>query len=145
MSELAIVTFSVLYKVLKCGVEFKKQHYIKKALPLCPAPLPCLSAAVGWMSLVRCCRNSPTLLSLCCENQTPPLLGSPEGHPLRLAYKHPSFLSISWSVLLHLSNLLWSLGHLHTRIFNQLSGRGWPRWSCSNTPPPRCLHEEQGQ
>lgn len=47
MSELAIITFSFLYKVLKCGVEFKKQHYIKKALPLCPALLLFLSAAVG--------------------------------------------------------------------------------------------------
>lgn len=42
MSELAIITFSFLYKVLKCGVEFKK-HYIKKALPLCPALLLFLS------------------------------------------------------------------------------------------------------
>lgn len=39
MSELAMITFSFLYKVLKCGVEFKKRHYIKKALPLCPALL----------------------------------------------------------------------------------------------------------
>lgn len=43
MSELAVRTFSFLYKVLKCGVEFKKQHYIKEALPLCPALLLFLS------------------------------------------------------------------------------------------------------
>lgn len=43
MSELAIITFSFLYKVLKYDLEFKNQHYIKKALPLCPALLLFLS------------------------------------------------------------------------------------------------------
>ena len=42
-----------------------------------------LSAAVGWTSLARFCRSSPTLLSLCCVNPTPLLLGSLEEHPLR--------------------------------------------------------------
>lgn len=54
-----------------------------------------LSAAVGWMSLVRCCRSNQTLPSLFCVNPTPPSLGSPEEHPLRLACKHSSDAVVS--------------------------------------------------
>lgn len=54
-----------------------------------------LSAAVGWMSLVRCCRSNQTLPSLFCVNPTPPSLESPEEHPLRLACKHSSDAVVS--------------------------------------------------